>query len=174
MASEFFTADEVWALLKRRGHIVLMRHAKAPDSPPDADMVDFKNRATQGKRDEAGRAQAKRVGDEFRKHGIDHARLFSNQYCRAIDTARLTGLGPVKGLPALNQTYLGDPARMRQAGDGARAFMKKLPAGELSILVFHIPDIQSIAAVLLASGEMAVVQMDASGGVAVDGRIKAP
>ena len=166
--------SETWALLKKPGHIVLMRHANAPDSPPDADKVDFKNCATQRKLDEAGRAQARRVGDEFHKHGINHARLFSSQYCRAIDTAKLTGLGPIKELPALNQTYLGDPAGMKRASDSARAFMKKLPAGDLTVLVSHVPNIQAIAGVLLSSGEMAVVHMDASGGVAVDGRIKVP
>lgn len=165
---------DAWALMKKPGHIVLLRHANAPEQPPDAEKVDFKNCATQRKLDEAGRAQAKRVGDEFRKHGIGQARLFSSQYCRAMDTGRLTGLGPVKELPLLNQTYLGDPGGMRQASETARAFMKKLPPGPLPILVSHVPNIQAISGTMLSSGEFAVVHVDASGGVVVDGRVKVP
>ncbi|MGH6682314.1 MAG: histidine phosphatase family protein [Pseudolabrys sp.] len=165
---------EVWALMKKPGHIVLLRHGNAPESPPDADKIDFKNCATQRKLDEAGRAQAKRVGDEFRKHGIAHARLFSSQYCRAMDTASLTGLGPVKELPLLNQTFLGNPAGMKQASETAHAFMKKLPPGPLAIMVSHVPNIMAISGTMLGSGEFAVVHVDASGGVTVDGRIKVP
>ena len=52
--------------------------------------------------------------------------------------------------------------------------MKTIPASQLAVLVTHISNIQSIAGVILDSGEMAVVHLDASGAVAVDGRIKVP
>ena len=108
---------EIWALLKKPGHIVLLRHANAPEQPPDADKIDFKDCKTQRNLDEAGRTQAKHVGDEFRKHGIASVRIYSSQYCRAMETARLTRLGAVKEYAALNQTYLADLAGMKEAGD---------------------------------------------------------
>ena len=166
--------NDAWALLKKPGHIILLRHANSPESPPDADRVDFKNCATQRKLDGTGRAQASRVGDAFRKHGISSLRIYSSQYCRAMDTGRLTRLGAVKPLPALDQVYLADLGGMKDAGEKGRAFMKTIPARQLTMLVSHVTNIQAIAGVSLSSGELAVVHMDASGGVAVDGRIKVP
>jgi phosphohistidine phosphatase SixA len=166
--------DATWALLKKPGHIVLLRHAHSPESPADADRVDFKNCATQRKLDEAGRAQAARVGDAFRKHGIKAARIYSSQYCRAMDTARLTKLGAVQPLPPLNQVYLADLGGMRETKEQTRKLMKKIPANQLTILVSHVSNIFAIADVTLGSGEIVVVHMESSGDVTVDGRIKVP
>jgi hypothetical protein len=52
--------------------------------------------------------------------------------------------------------------------------MKTIPAKQLTVLVSHVTNIKSIADVSLSSAEMAVVHLDASGAVAVDGRIKLP
>jgi hypothetical protein len=52
--------------------------------------------------------------------------------------------------------------------------MKTIPAKQLTVLVSHVSNIQSIAGVNLSSGEMAVVHLDAAGAVAVDGRIMVP
>jgi len=172
----FANADDndTWALLKKPGHMVLLRHANSPESPPDADKVDFKNCATQRRLDDAGRAQAKRVGDAFRKHGITSLRIYSSQYCRAMDTGRLIRLGPVKELPALNQVYLADLGGMKDAGEKGRAFMRTIPARQLTMLISHVTNIQAMAGVSLASGEFAVVHTDGSGSVTIDGRIKVP
>ncbi len=163
--------DALWALMKKPGHIVLLRHANAPEQPPDADKVDFKDCSTQRNLDEAGRAQARRVGDAFRKHGIKAVRLVSSQYCRAVETAKLTGLGPVQELPALNIVYIGNLSDMAEAGQKGRQFMKTIPARQLTILVSHVPNLLAISGVSLGSGEMAVVHFDASGDISVDGRI---
>jgi phosphohistidine phosphatase SixA len=165
--------EEFWALLKKPGHIVLMRHANSPETPPDGD-VKFNDCSTQRNLDDAGRAQARRVGDAFRKHGIKVAHFVSSQYCRATETAALTKLGSVQGLPALNQVYLADFSGMRETGEKSRQFMKTIPPNQLTVMVSHITNIQSIAGVTLSSGELAVVHNDQSGAVVVDGRIKIP
>jgi hypothetical protein len=91
-----------------------------------------------------------------------------------LETARLTKLGPVAELPALNQVFLSDFSGMKETAQKSVQFMKTIPASQLAVLVTHISNIQSIAGVILDSGEMAVVHLDASGAVAVDGRIKVP
>jgi phosphohistidine phosphatase SixA len=176
LAAQAARADDndTWALLKKPGHIVLLRHGHSPESPPDADKLDLKNCATQRKLDDAGRAQAARVGDAFRKHGIKAARVFSSRYCRAMDTAKLTKLGAVQPLPALDQVYLADVGGMRETKEKTRDFMKKIPANQLTVLVSHVTNIFSITGVNLDSGEIAVVHMEPSGEVTVDGRIKVP
>ena len=69
--SAAFAADEeVWALLKKPGHIVLLRHSNAPGQVPESNDMDFKNCAIQRNLDADGRAQAGRIGNEFRKRGF--------------------------------------------------------------------------------------------------------
>jgi hypothetical protein len=98
----------------------------------------------------------------------------SSQFCRALETARLTKLGPVAGLPALNQVFLADLSGMRETADKTAKYMKSIPAKQLTVLVSHVTNILAIAGVNLSSGEMAVVHIDAAGAVAVDGRIMIP
>src|ERR1044071_998666 len=116
--------DALWALLKKPGHVVLLRHSNAPGQVPESNDMDFKNCAIQRNLDADGRAQAGRIGDAFRKHGIKQVRLVSSIYCRALDTARLMRLGPVTSQPVLNQVFLADIPGMREAGTKGRALLK--------------------------------------------------
>jgi len=82
-------ADEpVWEALRAPGSIVVLRHSYAPGGfdPPDAKLDDC---STQRNLDDNGRAQARRVGEAFRAHGITVARVLSSPRCRCLDTARL-------------------------------------------------------------------------------------
>jgi phosphohistidine phosphatase SixA len=176
LAAPAARADDnaMWALLKVPGHIVILRHSNAPGATPEPYGIDLKDCSIQRSLDDAGRAQARRIGDEFRKHGITKARLVSSQFCRALETAKLTGLGPVAELPALNQVFLPDLSGMRETAEKTVKFMKTIPAKQFTVLLSHVSNIQSIAGVNLSSGEMAVVHLDAAGAVAVDGRIMVP
>src|SRR5690349_19969208 len=119
IAARFKTASSaraddaaMWALLKKPDHIALLRHSSAPGATPEPYGIDLKNCAIQRSLDDGGRAQARRIGDAFRKNGIVTARLVSSQFCRALETAKLTKLGSVAELPALNQVFLSDPSGM--------------------------------------------------------------
>ncbi len=92
LAAQSARADDnaMWALLKTPGHILLLRHSNAPGATPEPYGIDLKKCEIQRNLDDAGRAQARRIGDQFRKHGISHVRLVSSQFCRALETARLT------------------------------------------------------------------------------------
>jgi phosphohistidine phosphatase SixA len=171
LASPLSASDEFWAAVKKPGAIILLRHSYAPESPPDADLANLKNCSTQRNLDETGRAQARRIGDEFRKHGVKSARIHSSQYCRTLETGRLLNIGQVRELGVLNQTFFAQPFAMREGADKTLQFMKTLPARELAVLVTHVTNIQAIAGVNLASGEMAVVRLDPSGKVIVAGRL---
>ena len=164
-------AQDFWALLKKPGAIVLLRHSNSPADPPDADLENLKNCKTQRNLDEAGRAQARRVGDEFRKRGIKQARIYSSQYCRTLETARLLKLGAVTELRALNQLFYTQPAALREATEKSTQFMKTLRGKGLAVLISHVSNIQSLAGVQLDSGEMAAVRFGPSGGIVVDGRL---
>jgi phosphohistidine phosphatase SixA len=167
-------SEQLWALLKKPGHIVLLRHSNAPVPKSETYDTDIKDCSTQRNLDQAGKAQAARIGDAFRKHGIRQVRLFASEYCRTLDTAKLMGLGPVTPLPILNQVVYSNPLDLREAGIKARQFMKTIPARQLTVLVSHVSNIHSIAGVVIDSGEMAIVHFDPSGELVVDGRILVP
>jgi phosphohistidine phosphatase SixA len=169
-----FANDAVWALLKKPGHIVLLRHSNAPGQVQESNDMNFKDCSIQRNLDDAGRAQAGRIGNEFRKRGLKQVRLLSSLYCRAIDTAKLMKLGPVTAQPVLNQVFLADIPGMRQAGVNGRALLKTVTMGKLAVLISHVTNIQAIAGVQLDSGQMAVVHLDPAGEVVVDGKITVP
>jgi len=164
--------DQLWALLKKPGHFVLLRHSNAPGTVPESNDMNFKDCTIQRNLDDEGRAQAVRLGNEFRKHGIRQVRLLSSQYCRAIETGKLLKLGPMKEAPVLNQVVLSRPAEMLEAGVKGLALLKTIK--QLTVLVTHVTNIQAITGVLLDSGQMAVVHLDAAGEVVVDGKITVP
>ncbi len=172
--SAYAEDNDTWALLKKPGHVILLRHSNAPNGVTEVDGIDLKNCAVQRNLDDEGRAQARRIGDAFRKHGLTRARLVSSQYCRALETAKLTGLGPVRELPALNLVTLLDLSGLKETADKTTRFIKSIPATQLTILVSHVGNILAISSANLSSGEMAVVHIDASGTIVVDGRLKIP
>jgi phosphohistidine phosphatase SixA len=167
-------ADDPWSLLKKPGHIVLMRHANAPGYGEDPPGIDLKNCALQRNLDKAGKTQARLTGEEFRKRGFKRVRLVSSQFCRALDTAKLMGLGPVERAPVLNYFTMNDMNRVEDLVTQSKQFMKSIPASQLTVLVTHISNIKAIAGVTPDSGEMVVVHFEPSGGLTVDGRIRPP
>ena len=87
------------------GNAVLMiRHALAPGvgDPEDFDVNDC---STQRNLDQRGRAQAQAIGQWLRDRGINNIKLYSSQWCRCMDTARLMDVGKVTPLPALNSFF---------------------------------------------------------------------
>jgi phosphohistidine phosphatase SixA len=173
-AGSALAADDVWAVLKKPGQVILLRHSNAPGNASESNDMNFKDCTIQRNLDDAGRAQAARIGNEFRKHGISKVRLISSQYCRALDTARLTKLGNVSEQRDLNQVFLANPSAMAEAGTKGRALIKSVANGPLTMLVTHVTNIQSMAGAQLDSGEFAVVHVDKNGEIVVDGKMAVP
>jgi phosphohistidine phosphatase SixA len=168
-----FAADEeaLWNGLRSGTHVAMMRHATAPGTGDPA-IFKLGDCSTQRNLSEEGRAQAKRIGARFRANGIATARVFSSQWCRCLETARLLGLGPVEELPLLNSFF----ADSEQRDPQTRA-LKEWLAGqnvpEPLVLVTHQVNITALTGVYPASGEMVVIGRSDSGEIAVAGTIAA-
>ena len=110
---------ELWARLAAGGQVTIMRHALAPGS---GDPSNFKldDCATQRNLSDKGRLEATDVGDNFRKHGINSARVFSSQWCRCLETGELLRLGPVEPLPLLNSFFA-----TREQGDAQTEALRR-------------------------------------------------
>ena len=102
-----FSSDEdtqLWKMLQSGEHLALLRHAIAPGTgdPPQFELGQC---ATQRNLSEEGRAQAVKIGDRFREQGITSAQVFSSQWCRCLETAKLLGLGPVEELAGIKLLF---------------------------------------------------------------------
>jgi broad specificity phosphatase PhoE len=154
-------ADDVVERL-RDGGVLLLRHALAPGfgDPPEFRIDDC---STQRNLDQAGREQAKAIGAWLRERGIDSARVYSSQWCRCLDTARLLGLGEVTELPALNSFF----QRRQERGDrlaALRHFLAGQPRQDAPlVLVTHQVTVTAMTGIFPGSGEGVVATLGAEG-----------
>jgi phosphohistidine phosphatase SixA len=148
--------------LAKPGRVLMLRHANAPGTgdPPQFRLDDC---ATQRNLDAAGRAQARRLGEQLARAGITKARVFSSQWCRCLETATLLGLGTVEPLPALNSFY--PVPEQRDARMAAlRSFLASLPVdGPPVVLVTHQFTISEFTGGGVPSGGGSLFRLDGTG-----------
>lgn len=158
--------------LAKPGRVLMLRHASAPGTgdPPNFKIDDC---ATQRNLDAAGRAQAAELGRRLAAAGIEQARVFSSQWCRCLETARLLQLGRPEELPALN-SFFGRP-QDREANLGAlRKFLAGLPLrGAPVILVTHQVTVSAFTGQGTVSGGGAVFELNGTGMPRLLGSIEA-
>jgi broad specificity phosphatase PhoE len=89
-----------WAALRAGGAVALVRHTNAdngPAVPPAVIRVD--DCSTQRNLTDRGRAEARRLGDQFRTERIPVAKLLTSDACHCHQTATLLGLAAPEAAP---------------------------------------------------------------------------
>ena len=163
-------SDSLIEQIKTGGHVLMIRHAYAPGTG-DPDNFRIGDCTTQRNLNDQGRAQARQIGQWLRMRGIESARVYSSQWCRCMETAKLMGLGPVAELPALNSFFERPQDRQPNLTD-LRAFLSKQPEnGALIVLVTHFVTISAIAGQGVSSGEGVALRLTGDGTVEVVGRL---
>jgi len=162
--------DAVWSELLQGRAVALLRHAMAPGlgDPPGFRIGDC---STQRNLSQEGRDQARRIGDFLRKNGISEARIYSSQWCRCLETAKLLNLGQVNELPALNSFFQDSSSERKQTME-IRRFIASLPAGKPVIMVTHQVNITALTGVFPSSGEIIVFRYHKDKRGEVIGRFK--
>ncbi|MGE6738753.1 histidine phosphatase family protein [Allorhizobium pseudoryzae] len=162
-------AEQSWQAMRSGKAIVLMRHAQAPGTG-DPEGFRLGDCRTQRNLSEAGRSDARAVGALFRQNGISAARVYSSQWCRCLDTARLLGLGPVTEQPLLNSFFdsRGDGDRQTR---GLQNWMSEQTGSTPIVLVTHQVNITSLTGIFPASGELIVITKPNGGPITVLNRI---
>ena len=133
-------------------HVLMIRHASAPGN---GDPAHFQLGKCDSQRnlDNDGRAQARAIGRWLKARGITQAQVYSSQWCRCLETARLLGLGEPVELSALNSFY----QQVEDREPNLRALREFLGArattGSPVVLVTHQVTITAITGVYPASGE---------------------
>jgi broad specificity phosphatase PhoE len=161
--------SDPWAVLRRSGSFALIRHATAPgtNDPPGFRLEDC---ATQRNLSAEGRAQAARIGDLFRANGIAAAQVYSSQWCRCLDTARLMTLGEVRPQPLLN-SFFQDRTRETAQIEALRQWIGQLDLGTPAVFVTHQVVVTALSQVFPGSGEIVAMQRSDDGGLSVQGRL---
>ncbi len=148
----------------------MIRHAMAPGSG-DPKNFQIGDCSTQRNLDDRGRSQARAIGEWLRSNGIEKARMFSSQWCRCQETAKLINLGPVVQLPALNSFYE-RPQDREPNLKALRIFLSKQTSQDkLLILVTHFVTISEITGEAVSSGEGVVLRIKEKGAFEVAGRL---
>ena len=164
-------ADEASrALLGEGGRTLLIRHATAPGTGDPASF-DIDDCATQRNLSEAGREQARRIGERFTEWGVAVDAVLSSRWCRSLETARLAfGADRVQPFEAID-SFFGD----RSAEPGQTAAAKARIAGfrgdGVQVMVTHQVNITALTGIVPAQGEAVVVEPDGDE-IAVVGRIR--
>lgn len=173
-ASPVAAAEFDLARLKEGGYVVLLRHVTAGGS--DSDNFDLKDCSTQRQVGATGRAEAAALAARFKAAGITEARVLSSQWCRALQTAELLGLGPVVEEPALNFYHwrLGSEAEMNEALSRYFTALQAPPPGAPLVLVAHTTAFKAIGVEAPKSGGGVVLRPNGTERPEILGEIPAP
>jgi phosphohistidine phosphatase SixA len=158
-------AADAWAELAKPGAIVLFRHATAPGvgDPPGFKLEDC---STQRNLSEEGRAEARRLGEQFRARNIQVGAVLHSQWCRARDTARLAFGERAREEPAFNSTFGARQGQPGQPAD-ARDILARWKGPGTLVVVTHQVNIQALAGVGAISAEGVVVRHAPNGALQV-------
>ena len=159
-ASAARASESVWDALRTEGAVIVLRHSYAPGSfdPPDARLDDC---STQRNLDEAGRAQARRVGEAFREHGIAVGAVLSSPRCRCLETARLA-FGQAEALDALQGALRDEERRQRHLAETRKVIGAHRGARPL-VLVTHGSVVTDLTGLTVRMGEFAVLRRASDG-----------
>jgi broad specificity phosphatase PhoE len=163
-------ADEaLWSQLRSGGLVVFIRHGLTDPGvgdPPGFKLGDCK---TERNLNVAGRAEAKRVGEAFRREKVPVAQVLSSEWCRCRDTATIA-FGSYEVWPALNNLF----GRSENVEAQRRAMLERLGTfrgpGNL-VLVTHGSVVVPVAGVSPATAEMVILKPAGAGKLELVGRI---
>jgi broad specificity phosphatase PhoE len=150
------------AELATPGRVLMLRHANAPGTG-DPSNFRLEDCSTQRNLDPVGRAHALALGQRLVQAGVTGAKVYSSQWCRCLDTARLLKLGPVEPLPTLNSFYP-RPQQRETTVAALRAFLAGLPTGGSPVvLVTHQFTINAFTGEGTVSGGGSLFELNGSG-----------
>ncbi|WP_439115484.1 histidine phosphatase family protein [Hydrogenophaga sp.] len=154
------TEADFWGLLRAGGCVVLMRHAQTMPGIGDPPGFRLGDCSTQRNLSEAGREQAKRVGQAFEREAIRVDEVRSSAWCRCTETADLA-FGRHTVWAPVNSFF-----RDNSGPEQTRAVLRgvtSLRAPRNLVLVTHQVNISSLTGEYPSMGEIFVTRASAGG-----------
>ena len=154
-----------WSLDLRDGDVVIYRHALAPGGgdPPGLSLSDC---STQRNLSDAGRTQARRIGEELRQRlsTLQVTEVWASPWCRTLETARLAFAGlPVREQPAFG-SFFQQPEREADLLSKARELLAGWRGPGVLVVVTHQVTITGLSGIYPASGEGVAMRWTAGRG----------
>jgi phosphohistidine phosphatase SixA len=152
-----FADSRAWAAWREGKALLLMRHALAPGTGDPAGFV-LDDCSTQRNPNSEGQQQALRWGKLLRQQYRSDIQLYSSQWCRCLDTARLMALSTPQPLPLLNSFFAG-------RGDGDKQtqaliqYFSQTQLRQPTVLVTHQVNFTALTGIFPRSGEAVIVTL---------------
>lgn len=151
LITSFFSVSTTASETRFDGTVIFLRHALAPGNG-DPKNFDLNDCHTQRNLDEIGRRQARAIGKRIAAAKLKLAGIYSSQWCRCLETARLLDLGPVTQFDGLNSFFQNHAPRDTTLAK-LTSKLDHLPQdGAPVIMVTHYVTIQAVANIAVPSG----------------------
>ena len=149
-----------------------MRHASTLPGLGDPPNLRLDDCSTQRNLSDAGRDEARRIGERLKREGVPIAQVYTSPWCRCRETAMIafgrgedwTALSSVFETPDLDREYT-ERVRKRIGGYSSRPMKANV------VMVTHNVNIASLTKLSIAPGEIVVARPDGCCGLRVTGRL---
>jgi phosphohistidine phosphatase SixA len=152
-------SGNVFAKLKAGGVVILMRHSQTTPGVGDPPNFKLDDCATQRNLNDAGRAQARQLGQRLRANAVQIAKVTSSAWCRCMDTAKLLAPSvPPAVDDSLGSYWQRDDASVASAAAQVRAQIKSWRGPGVWLMVTHQVNIIAIVGANSQQGGFAVIE----------------
>lgn len=164
------STETAWTALKAGGHVLIVRHAQTVPGIGDPPGFRLDDCATQRNLSDAGRAQAKAMGERLADEGVRIDEALSSSWCRCLDTARLA-FGRAAAFAPLDSFFDDRRSEPRQTAALRERIRAWRGPGTLA-LVTHQVNVTALTGQVPAMGEALVLKPGGPDGFALVGRIR--
>ncbi len=153
--------DIPWPRLRAGGLVLLMRHASTVEGVGDPPGFRLDDCATQRNLSEAGRDEARAVGERLRRERVPIAKVYTSPWCRCRETATLA-FGKAEDWEPL-ASHFERPDREALYAERVRkriaSYVRRPPKGNV-VMVTHNVNIAAVTKLSLAPAEIVIVKPD--------------
>ena len=150
---------ELWARLKQGDLVLLLRHTETVAGIGDPPGFKLGDCATQRNLSATGRSQARAWSEAIRKHNVPIGSVFSSQWCRTVETAKLA-FGKDDTWPALNSHFDNPETAALQAAAVRGGIPARMKPGKILVLVTHQVNISALTGRTPTMGEAVIATVE--------------
>ncbi len=170
LATHVWANDLLWEKLRTEANlVVLMRHTQPAGGNP-LTWDESGNCKGESMLTAAGKAHARKIGEEFAKHGIKPT-VISSPMCRCRETARIAFGEVFVTDAALREIASADPERTSVFERKAQSLIAGHRGSSPVVFVSHRPNIDLLTLELIGEGELLVGRANVRGELDILGKI---
>lgn len=171
------SVDDILSKLHAGGCVIVLRHGATHNDQADTDPLNFDNVGKQRQLNDKGRADARALGEVFKRAGVPLGRVYSSRFQRAVETARLiAGREPEATADLTEGGLVVSPNENNRRTQALRALVAAAPdPGTNTLIVTHRPNILDALGrdwFDIREGEASIFRPDGAGGYTLVGRVQ--